>query len=63
MGSADPHDTGEVDGAQQRRQRAVALARHTAATDEELMRRPFARANVPPVTAPLAPLPPPRVVE
>ena len=59
MGSADPHDTGEVDGAQQRRQRAVALARHTAATDEELMRRPFARANVPPVTAPLAPLPPP----
>ena len=60
MGSPDPHRTGEVDSVPARKPCAPAIAAHVPASDDELLRRAFPEANVPPVTCPLPPplLPP-----
>ena len=59
MGSADPHGTGVVDSVARRTERVPATAAHVAASDEELLGRPFAKVNIAPTTDPI---PPPQVV-
>ena len=58
FGTADPHRVGDSDRMRQPRRRPVRLGTREGASTEELEARPFARVNVPPVTAPRGPPPP-----
>ena len=55
-GSADPHGVGDVDRVPvPLRSPSLSMLTHIAASQEELARRPYAAANVPPVTPPRPP--------